>query len=77
MSDLERDVPPAGEDIHLPPGSAQPLILTIGITVALLGLTTAWYVLAAGLLTMAWVLVVWIREARQEFRELPADHGHH
>ena len=34
MSPVDRPVPPAGEEIHLPGGSAQPLLLAIGITVA-------------------------------------------
>ncbi len=35
MSQLEKPVPPAGEEIHLPGGSLQPLLLTVGITMAL------------------------------------------
>ncbi len=37
MSELEKPVPPAGDEIHLPGNSAQPLILTVGITIALVG----------------------------------------
>ena len=33
MSPLDPDVPPAGEEIHLPGPSIQPLLLTVGITV--------------------------------------------
>ena len=74
---VEPQVPPRGEDIHLPPGSLQPLMLTVGITVLLLGFTTAWYVVAAGTLIFLWTLVLWIRDARREYAELPAHHGHH
>ena len=74
MSPLDRPVPPAGEDIHIPGPSAQPLLLAIGITVLLLGLTISWILLVlGGLLTLA-VLVAWIRGAVTEFDELPADH---
>ena len=38
MSELEKQIPPAGEEIHLPEGSLQPLLLTVGITALLLGL---------------------------------------
>jgi hypothetical protein len=31
--------------------------------------------IAGGLLTLG-VLIVWIRGARREFEELPAEHGH-
>ena len=34
------EIPPAGEEIHLPPGSIQPLLLTVGLTIALVGVTT-------------------------------------
>ncbi len=74
MSPLERPVPPAGEEIHIPGGSLQPLLLTIGLTMILLGVTISpllWIV--GGLLTIA-VLFVWIREAIDEYRHLPLDH---
>jgi hypothetical protein len=74
MSPLERPVPPAGEDIHIPGPSIQPLLLAVGITTLLLGLTISWFLLVAGgILTVA-VLFAWIRGAVREFEELPADH---
>ena len=41
MSPLDPEVPPTGEEIHLPGPSIQPLLLTIGITVALVGWAAA------------------------------------
>jgi hypothetical protein len=73
---LDRPVPPAGEEIHIPGGSLQPLLLTIGITVALLGVTVSfWLLTLPGLVLCAAVLVVWIREAVDEYRHLPLDHN--
>ena len=74
MSPLDRPVPPAGEEIHIPGGSAQPLLLTIGITAVLLGLTITPILIVLGLILMVAVLVVWIREAVDEYRHLPLDH---
>jgi hypothetical protein len=74
MSPLDRPVPPAGEEIHIPGGSLQPLLLTIGVTMALLGVTISWMLVAAGLLLSVVVLVAWIREAVDEYRHLPLDH---
>ena len=74
MSPLDRPVPPAGEDIHIPGPSVQPLLLAVGITTVLLGITITWYLLIAGGVLTAGVLFAWIRGARQEFEELPADH---
>ena len=39
VSPLDPPVPPAGEEIHLPGPSIQPLLLAFGITLALVGVT--------------------------------------
>ena len=71
---LDRPVPPAGEEIHLPGPSIQPLLLTVGITVALVGVTTnVILVIAGGILSLA-VIVRWIQDTRREIDELPLDH---
>ena len=76
MSTPERSTPPVGEEIHLPGPSLQPLLLTVGITMTLLGITTALFlVIAGGILTLA-TLLVWIRGARREFDHLPSEHHH-
>ena len=74
MSPLDRPVPPAGEEVHIPGGSIQPLLLTVGITLALLGVTIHIVLLIAGLALTLAVLFVWIREAREEYEHLPLDH---
>ena len=71
---LDPPVPPKGEEIHIPGGSLQPILLTAGITIILLGVTTTWILLAIGGLLTAGTLFVWIREALHEFDELPAEH---
>ena len=76
MSPLDRPVPPAGEDIHLPEGSIQPLLLTLFITLALIGLTFHWIVLAVGGAGTLAVIVAWIRDARRELEELPVHNDH-
>lgn len=75
MSPLDRPVPPAGEEIHIPGGSLQPLLLTIGITAALLGVTVSLMLVVAGVVLSVVVLVVWIREAIDEYRHLPLEHN--
>ena len=74
MSPVDRPVPPAGEDIHIPGPSVQPLLLAVGITILLLGLTMSWILLVIGGALTLGVLVAWIRGAVREFEELPADH---
>jgi len=76
MSELEPDVAPAGEEIHLPGGTLQPLLLTVGITAALLGVTTSPVLLGAGLILTIAVIIRWIADARRELDELPLEHHH-
>jgi hypothetical protein len=68
------DIPPAGEEIHLPGPSIQPLLLTAGITIALLGVTTSILVVAFGVILSVWVIIRWIADARRDIDELPLEH---
>jgi TRAP-type C4-dicarboxylate transport system permease small subunit len=73
MSPLEPEVPPVGEEIHLPAPSILPVLTAIGITLALVGATTYLVLtIAGGLLTLA-CIVRWIRDARRDIDELPLD----
>ena len=77
MSEPDRvDAPPAGEEIHLPGPSLQPLLLTVGVTMLLVGVTTKLYLVIAGGLLALGTLIVWIRDARREFEHLPSEHHH-
>ena len=77
MSPLDRQAPPAGEEIHLPGGSLQPLILAAGITVTLIGVTTSIFmVIAGGIITVVTILL-WIRDTRRDVAELPLEHEQH
>jgi chromate transport protein ChrA len=71
VSPLEPEIPPAGEEIHLPGPSAQPLLLTVGITVALVGVTTSIVLVIAGAILAVCVVVAWIRDTRRDIDRLP------
>lgn len=73
MSPLDRPVPPAGEEIHLPGASLQPLLLAVGITLALIGVTLGSFMLYSGLILTFWVIVRWIADTRREMSHLPED----
>lgn len=76
MSTEPQNVPPAGEEIHLPPGSLQPHAVAAGLTVGLVTLT-AWPIVSiASFLFMFGAIGLWIRDARREHRSLPAHHAH-
>ena len=74
MSPLDPEVPPAGEEIHLPGGSIQPVLLTVGITVALVGVTTTSSSSSRARSWPSCVIVAWIRDTRRDIDELPLEH---
>jgi hypothetical protein len=74
MTPLEPEIPPAGEEIHLPGPSIQPLLLAFGITIAIVGITTFFVLVVAGVVISIATVAVWIRDTRREIDELPVDH---
>ncbi len=76
MSSIDPEVPPTGEEIHLPGPSLDPLLLTVGITVALLGVTTSVFMIVVGVLLSVVVTVRWIRQTRDDIDELPLEPHH-
>jgi hypothetical protein len=74
VSPLDPEVPPPGEEIHLPGGSIQPVLLTLGITVALVGVTINVFLVIAGAILTVAVIVAWIRDTRRDIDELPLEH---
>jgi hypothetical protein len=76
MSPLDPEIPPAGEEIHLPGPSIQPLLLTVGITMGLLGVTIFFPFVIVGVLLALAVIVSWIRGARRDIDELPLEPHH-
>ena len=73
---MSRDpnIPPVGEEIHLPGGSIQPLLLTVGITIALVGVTTSIVLVIAGSILALWTIIRWIADTRSDIAELPVHH---
>ena len=74
MTPLEPEVPPAGDEIHLPGPSIQPLLLAFGITIAIVGITTFFVLVVAGVVLSLGTILVWIRDTRRDIDELPLEH---
>jgi hypothetical protein len=73
VSPLDPEVPPVGEEIHLPGPTVLPVLTAVGLTLALIGFTTfIELTVAGGLLTIGCV-VRWIKDTRAEVDELPLD----
>jgi hypothetical protein len=78
VSPLEPEVPPAGEEIHLPGPTILPALTALGITLLLVGVTTFIELTVIGGLITLYAVVRWIKETRREIDELPLDaHGDH
>ena len=76
MSAHEDEAPPAGEEIHLPGPSLIPFLNAIGITLAIVGITTFRIISLVGILLFLFTLLRWIRDVRRDFDELPLEHHH-
>ena len=77
MSEIDQNVPPVGEEIHLPGPSLLPLTTAAGITLILIGTTVFWVYAAIGGIILIVSVVMWIRDTRREISELPEEHAHH
>ena len=73
MSTLDPETPPAGEHIHLPGPSLQPILVAFGITLTLVGITLGRFLLVSGLVLTIWTSIRWISDTRREMRALPED----
>ena len=74
MTESGGRLPQPTEEVHLPPPAYTPVLVALGTWIALVGVTLSWYLLAIGLIIVVIALYRWIRQARDEMRELPLEH---
>ena len=72
VSDAQADE--AGESIHLPGPSYQPVLLAFGLTLAITGVVLFPIVAVIGGVISLVALIGWIRDTRREISELPLEH---
>ena len=77
MSPLDPDVPPGGEEIHLPGPSLQPVLLAFSLTLTLLGVTLGLPFIVAGVVMSIWIIVRWIADTRRDIDALPPELDEH
>jgi hypothetical protein len=75
VSPLDPEVPPVGEEIHLPGPSILPVLTALGVTLALVGITTMFPLTVIGVLLTLGCVVRWLKDTRRETDELPLDGG--
>jgi hypothetical protein len=73
VSSLDPEVPPAGEEVHLPGPSILPVLTGLGITLALVGVTTFIVLTVIGGILTIGCVVRWIKDTRHDIDELPLD----
>ena len=72
----DRQVPQAGEPIHLPDPSYIPVIVAFGVTIAVVGVVMSWFVFGLGVAITLVAVVRWVRDTRRDVSELPLSHDH-
>ena len=71
------EVPPVGEEVHMPAPSALPLINAAALALAIVSITISWFLVGFGLIVFIATAIRWIRDVRRDIAELPLDHTHH
>ena len=74
MSLEDQEVPPVGEEIHLPGPTLLPLLSACAITAIVIGTTISWDISIAGLILFVATTVRWISDTRRDIDELPEEH---
>jgi hypothetical protein len=80
MTDEPREitnVPPVGEELHMPAPSALPLINAAALAVAIISITISWWLVAGAAIVFLGTASRWIGDVRRDISELPLDHSHH
>jgi hypothetical protein len=67
-------LPPAGEEVHMPPPSALPLINAASLAVAIVSLTLTWWLVGAAMIVFLGTAIRWIRDVRRDIADLPLEH---
>jgi hypothetical protein len=76
VSPLDPEIPPTGEEIHLPGPTILPLLTAAGITLTVVGITISLILVVGGLVLTIACVARWIADTRREVNELPLDSHH-
>jgi hypothetical protein len=74
MTESAGRLPQPTEEVHLPPPAYTPVLVALGTWILVVGITLSWYIVALGAIIVVIALSRWIRQAREEMRELPLEH---
>jgi hypothetical protein len=68
------NLPPVGEEVHMPEPSALPLINAASLAFSIVSITLSWWLVGAGLIVFLATTVRWIRDVRRDIANLPLEH---
>ena len=71
-----RNVPPVGEELHMPSPSVLPLINAAALAVAIISITISWWLVAGAMVVFLGTAIRWIGDVRRDIGDLPLDHSH-
>jgi hypothetical protein len=74
VSDTEPQIPPVGEEIHLPGPTILPFVTAIAITLIIIGTTLTWIFSIIGAIILVICVVRWIGDTRRDIESLPEEH---
>jgi hypothetical protein len=77
MTNPEQTPPPVGEEIHLPGPSLLPILNAAGLTLAIIGITLGWVLVAVGGILFVVTTWKWIASTRRDIAALPPEHHTH
>jgi hypothetical protein len=67
-------LPQPTEEVHLPGPSYLPVIVAFSTMFVLIGIINAWPVAVVAGIILVYAIVKWIRETRDDIRQLPLEH---
>ena len=70
------NLPPVGEEVHMPEPSALPLINAASLAFSIVSVTLSWWLVGAGMIIFLATTIRWIRDVRRDIANLPLDHSH-
>ena len=75
MSEIDENVPPVGEEIHLPGPTVLPFVNALGITLLVISTTLGLPFLIVGAILFLYSTGRWIADTRRDISHLPEDHS--
>jgi hypothetical protein len=66
--------PARGEPVHLPGPSFLPVVVALGITLAVVGVVINWVMFGIGVAITVYAIAKWIAETREDIADLPLEH---